>query len=333
MVVTVDVTKPELSIRSFALPGGGKTWLNQAWECEWVATDKLTTLDKIVLRIEYSSDGGRTWFVAVPRHNNAGRADLRAHLFQGKKYRLRLVAGDEAGNEAEASTDDFDPGDVPPPGLVIRGIEDGRQLVVGSSVALAWTSPDRSIRELTLELSKDGGKTWAYYTTLSGPAVKVMLPEQEGRYQLRALAKDAANRPINSNVLSFDMISGVEQVRIIANAAVEPNGFVAAVVEPKSIVKTAKELRLEISENAQTWESRGEIKGTSFSFKAPEKPGDYVVRVVVKAADGREYDSNHFRFRSRSGRASGWRTSAAGRPTWAARAARSSSRPKPSSPR
>ncbi|HVE42170.1 MAG TPA: hypothetical protein VNM14_19960, partial [Planctomycetota bacterium] len=199
MVVTVDVTKPELSIRSFALPGGGKTWLNQAWECEWVATDKLTTLDKIVLRIEYSSDGGRTWFVAVPRHNNAGRADLRAHLFQGKKYRLRLVAGDEAGNEAEASTDDFDPGDVPPPGLVIRGIEDGRQLVVGSSVALAWTSPDRSIRELTLELSKDGGKTWAYYTTLSGPAVKVMLPEQEGRYQLRALAKDAANRPINSN--------------------------------------------------------------------------------------------------------------------------------------
>jgi len=295
MVVTVDVTKPELTVRSFALPGGGKTWLNQAWEVEWIATDKLTTLDKIVLRIEYSSDGGRTWFVAVPRHNNAGRADLRAHLFQGKKYRLRLVASDEAGNEAEASTDDFDPGDVPPPGLVLRGIEDGRQFVVGGTVALTWTSPDRGIRELTLELSKDGGKTWAYYTTLSGPSMKVMLPEQEGRYQLRALAKDGANRPVNSNVLTFDMISGVDQVRIIANAAAEPNGFVAAVVEPKSIVKTAKELRLEISENVQTWDFISEVKGSSFTFQAPRKPGIYFVRIVVKAADGREYDSNYFR--------------------------------------
>ena len=132
---------------------------------------------------------------------------------------------------------------------------------------------------------------------MSGPSVKIALPEQEGRYQLRALAKDAANRPINSNVLTFDMISGVEQVRIIANAAVEPNGFVAAVLEPKSILKTAKDLRLEMSENAQTWEPWGEVKGTSFTFKAPGKPGEYVVRVVVKAADGREYDSNHFRFK------------------------------------
>jgi hypothetical protein len=297
MVVTVDATKPELTIRSFALPGGGKTWLNSAWEVEWVATDKLTSLDKIVLRIEYSSDAGRTWFVAVPRHNNAGRADLRAHLFQGKKYRLRLVAIDEAGNEAEEATGDFDPGEVPPPGLVLRGMEDGRQLVVGSSALLSWTSPDRTIREMTLELSKDGGKTWAHFTTVSAPSVKILLPEQEGRYQLRAAAKDAANRPISSNVLTFDLISGVEQVRIIANASAEPNGFVAALIEPKSIVKTAKELRLQISENAQSWETLSEIRGTSFSFKAPPKPGDYVVRVAVKAADGREYDSNHFRFR------------------------------------
>src|SRR5947207_10027937 len=65
MVVTVDTTKPELTIRSFPLTGGGKTWLNSGWEVEWTASDKLTPLDKIFLRIEYSSDGGRTWFVAV----------------------------------------------------------------------------------------------------------------------------------------------------------------------------------------------------------------------------------------------------------------------------
>jgi hypothetical protein len=297
LVVTVDVTKPELAVRSFTLPSGGKTWLNGGWEVEWAASDKLTGADKLVLRIEYSSDGGRTWFVAVPRHNNAGRADMRSHLFQGKKYRLRLVAIDEAGNEAEETTGDFDPGEVPPPGLTLKGIEDGRQLVVSSTAVLMWSTPDKSIREVSVELSKDGGQTWAFLSTISGPSSKVLLPDQEGRYQIRASAKDSANRPISSNVITFDLISGVEQVRIIANASAEPGGFLAAVIEPKSIVKTAKELRLEISENAQEWSPVQEIKGTSFTFKAPVKTGEYVVRVVVKAQDGREYDSNHFRFR------------------------------------
>jgi len=297
IVVTVDTTKPELAIKSFALPSGGKTWLNGGWEVEWTASDKLTSLDKLVVRIEYSADAGKTWFVAIPRHNNAGRADLRAHLFNGKKYRLRLVAIDEAGNEAEETTGDFDPGEVPPPGLTLKGIEDGRQLVVSSTAVLLWSTPDKMVREVSLELSKDGGKTWAFLSTLSGTSSKVLLPDQEGRYQVRATAKDSAGRPISSNVITFDLISGVEQVRIIANASAEPGGFVAAVIEPKSIVKTAKELRLEISENATEWTPVAEIKGTSFTFKAPVKTGEYVVRVVVKAADGREYDSNHFRFR------------------------------------
>jgi hypothetical protein len=296
LVVTVDSTKPEISVRSFPLPSGGKTWLNGGWEVEWTATDKLTSTDRIVLRIEYSSDG-RTWFVAVPRHNNTGRADLRAHLFQGKKYRLRLVAIDEAGNEAEDTTGEFDPGEVPPPGLTLKGIEEGRQIVAGSPATASWSSPDKTIREAVLELSKDGGKTWAFFATASGPSVKVTLPESEGRFQLRATAKDGAGRPISSNVLTFDMISGVEQVRIIANGTSEPGGFVQAVIEPKSIVKTAKELKLEISENGQQWGAVQEIKGTSFSFKAPLKTGEYLLRVVVKSSDGREYDSNHFRFK------------------------------------
>lgn len=297
IVVTVDATKPEIAVRGFPLPSGGKTWLNGAWEVEWTASDALTPREKIAIRIEYSSDGGRTWFVAVPRHNNTGRADLRAHLLQGKKYRLRLVAIDEAGNEAEDATSDFDPGEVPPPGLTLRGIEEGRPQAVGSAATILWSSPDKSIREATLELSKDGGRTWAFFSAASGPSARIILPDQEGRYQLRASARDAANRPISSNVILFDMISGVDQVRIIANGTVEPGGFVAAVIEPRTVVKTARSLKLEISENAQEWSAVAEIKGSSFSFRAPVKTGDYVVRIVVTAGDGREYDSNHFRFR------------------------------------
>jgi hypothetical protein len=296
MVVLVDGTRPEITLRTFALPAGGKTWLNPSWEIEWTATDKLSPLDKIWLRIESSGDGGRTWFVAVPRHNNAGRADLRAHLTQGKKIRLRVVAIDEAGNEAEETTGDFDPGDVPPPGLTLRGIEEGRQLVVGSTSMFSWTSPDRAILEAGLELSKDGGRTWAPYAALSGLSAKVVMPNQEGRYQIRATAKDGANRPVASNVITFDMISGVEPVRVIANGSVEPGGLVAAVIEPKAIVKTAKELRLELSENGADWVPLSDIKTTSFTFRAPNKPGDYLVRVVVRTGDGRDYDSNHFRF-------------------------------------
>ncbi|HZE98734.1 MAG TPA: hypothetical protein VE981_17025 [Planctomycetota bacterium] len=295
-VTLIDSTKPEITVRSFPLENGGKTWLNPSWEIEWTATDKLSPIERIVLRIEYSADGGKTWFVAVPKHNNVGRADLRSHLIAGKKVRLRVVAIDEAGNEAEDQTGDFDPGEVPAPSLTLRGIEDGRPLVAATAVVLTWSSPDRAVLEASLELSKDGGKTWAPYAVLSGPATKVTLPADEGRYQIRASAKDAANRPISSNVLTFDVMTGLEPVRIIANAEVEPGGLVAAVVEPKSIVKSAESLKLELSENGQTWIALAEVKDISFTFRAPSKPGDYQVRLLVRDAKKREYDSNHFRF-------------------------------------
>lgn len=296
MVSLYDATKPEISLRSFPLETGGKTWLNPSWEIEWVATDRLSPQERIVLRIEYSSDGGRTWFVAVPRHNNAGRADLRSQLATGKKLRLRVVAIDEAGNEAEDITGDFDPGEVPAPSLLLRGIEDGRGIVAGTTAALTWTSPDKSVLEASLELSKDGGKTWAHYAGLAATVTRVTLPADEGRYQIRAVAKDGANRPIASNVLTFDAMTGLEPVRIIANADVAPGGLVAAVVEPKSIVKTAELLRLELSDGGPTWTPLSEIKETSFTFKAPAKPGEYVVRILIRDAKKREYDSNHFRF-------------------------------------
>lgn len=295
MVTLYDATRPELTLRTFPLPSGGRTWLNESWEIEWTATDRLSPIERISLRIEYSTDGGRTWFVAVPKHNNVGRADLRSQLVPGRKIRLRVVAIDEAGNEAEDITGDFDPGDVPAPSLTLRGIEDGRPVVAGAPAVLSWTSPDRAVTEATLELSKDGGKTWAFYAAMNGPSTRVTLPEEEGRYLIRATAKDSANRPISSNMLTFDAMSGLERVRVIANGSADAGGMVAAVVEPKSIVRTAEMLRLEISENGQLWTPVMEVRETSITFRAPARPGEYLLRLLVRDAKQREYDSNHFR--------------------------------------
>src|SRR5947207_4073327 len=74
MVTLYDATKPEITLRSFLLPNGGKTWLNSSWEIAWVATDRLSPLERIVLRTEYSSGRGRTWSVAAACLTNAGRA-------------------------------------------------------------------------------------------------------------------------------------------------------------------------------------------------------------------------------------------------------------------
>ncbi|MBV8882286.1 MAG: hypothetical protein JO332_20180, partial [Planctomycetaceae bacterium] len=137
---------------------------------------------------------------------------------------------------------------------------------------------------------------WGFFAALGTALTRVTLPAEEGRYQIRAAAKDSANRPINSNVITFDALTGLERVRIIANASVEPGGLVAAVVEPKSIVRSAELLRLELSEPGQSWTPLQEIKETSFTFRAPARPGEYLVRILIRDAKNREYDSNHFRF-------------------------------------
>jgi len=296
-VATFDVTKPVIAIRYGSPQAGMRSCLNGNWEVEWEAKDNLTPKDRIVIRIDRSSDAGKTWTQAIPSHPNTGKADLRAHLVPGKKWRLRLVAIDEAGNEGEDVSQDIDPGDVPLPALTLRGIEDGRQYAVGSSAAVAWSSQDKGIREATLEMSKDGGRSWSAYADMHTPSMRIVMPEKAGRFHLRTMARDAAGRPVSSNILQFDTIEGVEQVRIVANPSVEAGKLMMVIVEPKSIVKTAKELRLELSEDGVQWRKIDDLRTSERRFIAPAVAGEYNLRVAVKAPDGREYDSNHVKFK------------------------------------
>jgi hypothetical protein len=296
-----DKTKPEISIRDFALPQGGRTWLSPAWELEWKATDGHSPPDAISIRIEWSGDGGRTWFVAVPRHHNSGKADLRAWLLPGKRYQVRLVAVDEAENEAAAETPSFDPGDVPPPALALRGIEEGRSYPKGSTAALVWASPDKTIREADLQISQDGGRTWSFLGKMSAPSLKVPLPEKEGPYHLRVTARDSMNRPVSSNFVPFTVVAGVEPVRLIASPAVEAGRLMRVIVEPKSIVRAAQELRLEISEDDVAWRKLADVRIPDLQIVAPAVAGEYHLRLFVKGADGKEFDSNHLRIKVTSG--------------------------------
>jgi hypothetical protein len=293
-----DVTKPEVVLKKSMAPQGTQTVLNGLWEVEWQARDNYSPPESIKIRIEQSSDGGRTWFVIVRDHPNTGKADLRPYLFPGKKYRLRIVAIDEAGNEGEDVSRDFDPGDVPPPALSLRGVEEGRAYAAGSMVLVSWASPDKSITEATVELSKDGGRTWRFLAQMRTGSMNVLMPAQEGRYHMRVLARDALGRPISSNYIAFEAISGVEQVRIISSDKVEAGRLMRVLIEPKTVLKSAKELRLEISEGgAAAWRKVTDVRASDLQFPAPSAAGEYLIRVVVVAPDGKEYDSNHFRFR------------------------------------
>jgi hypothetical protein len=222
---------------------------------------------------------------------------MRSHLFPGKRYRVRLVAIDEAGNEEEKSSPDFDPGEIPPPALALRGIEDGRSYPTGTKVNVVWISPDKTVREANLEISKDGGRTWTLLASMSTSSMQVVLPEAVGKYHVRAAARDSVGRPFFSNAVSFETITGVEQVRIVTNAVIEPGKLGQVLVEPKEIVKRAKSLRLEMSGDGREWKKLEDLRTPVTTFGAPAVPGEYVLRLVVTDAEGKEYDSNHARFR------------------------------------
>lgn len=289
-----DATKPEVALKHSALPQGTRTYVTPGWEVEWVAKDNLSAAERIAIRIDSSTDAGKTWFQAAPRHPNTGRADLRGILVEGKKYRIRVTATDEAGNEGEDVSTDFDPGDLPPAALALRGIEEGRAYPLGSQVAVTWASSDRAVREAVLELSRDGGRTWEFLGALSGPSARIPLPVKEGRYHVRATARDAARRPVSSNAIAFEAVAGVEKMKVVTHATVEAGGLMLALIEPEHALKSA---RLEISEDGARWTRVMDVRSREARFLAPATVGEFSLRVVLKDAEGREVGSEPVRFK------------------------------------
>lgn len=178
-------------------------------ELLWAARDNVTPADRLPVRISLSTDAGATWQVVSARHPNSGRADLRAHLAPGRKARVKVVAIDEAGHEGMAESEDFDPGALPPATLLLRGVEEGKTYPAGGSIAATAVPSDRAVRDVWLELSSDGGKTW----TPLGTATRLAIPAKPGSYQVRAVGQDAAGRKVESNVVGFESVAVPREVR------------------------------------------------------------------------------------------------------------------------
>jgi hypothetical protein len=296
----LDFTRPTIALRKSMLARGGHTWLNPAWEIEWKAEDRMSG-DKLGIRIEISPDGGKTWHVVAANHANSGKADMRNHLIPGRKYRVHVVAFDPAGNEGEDVTDDFDPGDVPPPALTLKGIEDGKSYPAGGRVTISWSSTDKSIRSILLELSEDGGRTWTALSEMRIASMAFPIPDKAKRYYLRGTATDTLNRPVSSNYVIFDAVSALDQVRIVTSPSVESSRLVRVLVEPKSAMSGVKAAQLEIFEG-KDWRAVSDVKGADFNVPAPAAPGEYAVRLVITSADGRDFTSNEARFRVTAGK-------------------------------
>lgn len=289
--VAFDRTEPEIALKSFTLENNRRTWLNDNWEIEWEAKDAFTPAGRLVVRIEYSHDGGQTWFQAAPRHPaGTGRFGMRETLVAGKRYLVRVVAVDEAGNEAEAQSQGFDPADLPAPRLSLRGLDDGRQYVAGGLVTVYWSASDPGIRQASLELSGDGGRTWPHFADLHTRSLRIRLPEAVGRYHLRGVARDHQGRRIISRIIGFSTIAGADQVKFVTHRTARASTRVPVLIEPKRLLDTAKRLEMEIFMEGE-WRKLGDPRDQERSFLAPAVPGEYAVRIAVTAADGREYAS------------------------------------------
>ena len=158
--VGYDATPPVIVLRGSQLPNGRQTYVNEKWEVEWTADDLFTPAAQLKYRVEYSADGGKTWFPAYPVLFGTNKADLRGHFTQGKPHRVRVIVTDLAGNQAEAVSGDFKLDDIPPAPLSLRGLSDGGQYVAGEKVMISWSSTNRAILKAEIEISRDGGKTW-----------------------------------------------------------------------------------------------------------------------------------------------------------------------------
>ncbi len=332
-----DFQELKVEIKKHATPDGGFTPLNDKGEIEWRAESRTSPADKLVIRFEYRAEGEKFFRAtyAPSTYPNSGKADIR-HFFRpaGRKYTVRVIVRDPAARaEAQDTSPEFffpdptaRPGDPKPPeprpadpvavepkpvgkpadpasGTAaprLEGISEGGRYPAGGTLTIQWTSPDAAVREATFEILRDG-KLHASMI-LDAPSKRITLPDVEGRYQARVVARDAAGGMAASGAVTFDVTPAVAEVRIVTRPVVEAGRSTDVLLEPRAVLGASREIRLEVEDRGR-WVRVAAVKDAVTPFSPPAAAGDYSIRAVAVLTDGREIVSNVARFRVEAPRA------------------------------
>ncbi len=139
-------------------PNGGESWTaGTSATITWSSSAFTGTLD-----LELSADGGATWTTLVASTPDDGTEFVTVPAVASTSVRVQVSAadGDPAVALAPSDLSDAVFAIVPPPSLTILSPNGGEDWLIGATATVTW-DPDSYLGNVDLELSVDGGTTWA----------------------------------------------------------------------------------------------------------------------------------------------------------------------------
>lgn len=278
----VDTKKPNVELKSTITRDGQKVFVNKNFELEWAASDEGSHSSELSIKIQYSYDGGRTWTVAVEKAPNTGMCPFENWLVPAKKIQIRLFAKDEAGNEGEAASGEFDVDHLSRPVISIIGIKEEQDIQIGTEISLKVTA-DSAVKNLQLEI-KEPSEGWKQVGVRSDDdQFRFKVPEKTGKYLLRAGGKDSIGRTVYSAAITFS-------VRLPELPFVDIQFFPTRVEQPTGEEVTftlvsreeLKDAWLQVKISHDQWQNVQMFLQKQLRYKLPTKEGEYYFRISAK---------------------------------------------------
>lgn len=207
----IDRTAPSSTVTA---PVAGNVWRGTK-TITWSTTD----LNRDVVQIEYSANGGTSWSNIAASTADDGSYDWdTTAVADGAQYRIRVTPTDKAGSAGSASSVNNFTIDNTAPSLSITSPSGG---IVSGVLNITWSETETNKDVVKVEYSSDGGSTW---TTIVASTADVgyynwnTTSVADGSYKVRVTATDDAGNTGNATSASFT----------INNNAPSPSGLSTA---------------------------------------------------------------------------------------------------------
>ncbi|OGL44230.1 MAG: hypothetical protein A2W05_05265 [Candidatus Schekmanbacteria bacterium RBG_16_38_10] len=284
--VVVDTIKPNVELKRFKALNNKPTYINTNGEIEWTATDTVSKKDKLLIRVEYSADSGTSWYVIKDRLTNEGKFSMAGYMDISKKYRVKVTATDEAGNEAFDESADFELMDIPLPQISLRGITDGQVIPVESPSEISYLlTSNEKIQDLLLQIRQvEPEQTdWNKIKFVSGEKQQLLAPSKPGLYAIRIAGKDSYNRDIYSNEIRIKVIVPPLAIKVATpEVRITVDGIAKLDWKATDAKIDRSKLTVEISPDGINWEqSKADIGFATLTIIPPSKVGKYFLRIKL----------------------------------------------------